>query len=226
MTIDDIDFLYDNSEIENFILYCDSSIRDRNLFPYPNRYTVHFQQPFRNVVGIEVLDASIPSTMYNIESDANSIAGFTYVLNRTITTQTADYSTTLQYYMDELDNFTEFDDMFNSKTAIGAYSNSVSGSENLNRTTGQMVLSTFELIHQQYPSGLTLQSAVDYLNDIIPTSTTAPYFLFRRGIIQDATIFKYIDDISIANGEYPVYKFTSNDITYAIINDPDNLIYQ
>ena len=227
MSVEDIDYLHENSEIDNFILYADSAVRDRDIFPYPNHYSIHFDQPFKNVVGIEILDASIPSTMYNVEVDANGLAGFTYVLNKTVTTQTTDYSTTLQSYLNELEHFDEFDTALNKQTVTNAQTASPD-TENLNRVTGQIVVSTFELIHLTFPSQSMTDPGLanDWNYDEIPYATNSPYWLFRRGVIVNAPVYKYIDDISIAKGQFPLYKITFDGTVYAIINDPDNSTYQ
>jgi hypothetical protein len=110
MSIEDIQYLYDNSVKDNFIFYCDSALRDRDFFPKPNNYSLKFDQPFKFVTGVDVLDASIPSTMYNIETDGNSVAGFNYTLNPSGTTD--GYS--LQSLLEEVQNFDEFDTSFNN----------------------------------------------------------------------------------------------------------------
>jgi hypothetical protein len=227
MSVEDIDYLLENSEVDNFILYCDSAYRDRNYFPYPNHYQLLFDQPFKYVTGIEILDASIPSTMYNVETDSASIAGFTYTLNREITSTQTNYNSTLQAHLNDLSNFDEFDTAFNNITVASSYSQS-STTDNLNRITGQIIVSTFELIHTKYPSTdwANPEYANDYAYDNVPLSTTAPYYLFRKGQIKNALIMRYIDDISIDLGIFPIYKFIFNGITYGIANDPDNLILQ
>jgi hypothetical protein len=234
MSVEDIDYLLENSETDNFILYCDSAYRDRNYFPYPSHYQLTFDQPFKNVTGIEILDASIPSTMYNIETDANSIAGFTYALNKDITSKQTDYNVILQNYLKELSNFDEFDTAFNNITVASSYSQAANV-ENLNRITGQIIVSTFELIHAKYPSTSMTNPewASDYTYDDIPLSTTAPYYLFRKGTILNSQIKRYIDDISIVpyntgdiNTDIGVYKFTFNGIIYAFADDPNDTVLQ
>jgi hypothetical protein len=224
MSVEDIDYLLENSETENFILYCDSALRDRDYFPYPNHYTLYFDQPFKYVTGIEILDASIPSTMYNIENDANSIAGFTYSLNKTITTTQSDYNTVLQSYLYELGNFPEFDTAFSKTTIAPTF---VSSSENLSRITGQVVLSTFELVHTLFPStdNLNPDKANDFMYDEVPSATDGPYWLFRRGVYTSAPVYIY-GEASLNDAEFPLFLFTANNQEYAIINDPEDLQIQ
>jgi hypothetical protein len=71
MPIDDVDFMLDNCITDNHIIYIDSAKRDKLAFPHANHYTIRFSNPYRFVHGIEVLDASVPSTMFNIDVHNN-----------------------------------------------------------------------------------------------------------------------------------------------------------
>jgi hypothetical protein len=73
MSIEDIDYLKDNSEKDSCILYIDSAQRDRDKFAKPNHYVFPLDEPFRFVYGLDVLDASIPSTMFNIDVNNNHV---------------------------------------------------------------------------------------------------------------------------------------------------------
>lgn len=66
MPIEDIDYLKANSIRQSYIFLVDSGDRDRVAYPTPSEYAIKFSVPFNNVIGFEVLDASIPRTMYNI----------------------------------------------------------------------------------------------------------------------------------------------------------------
>lgn len=79
MTIEDIDFLKKNSIKEDFIFLVDSNKRDFLNYPEPNNYTINFNIPFKNVIGIDVIEASIPRTMYSIDKYNNSI--YYYIAN-------------------------------------------------------------------------------------------------------------------------------------------------
>ncbi len=67
MTIEDIDYLKKNCKKENFILFIDSKKRNKEIGQTPSEYIVSFDEPFKNVYGLEILDASIPRTMYIID---------------------------------------------------------------------------------------------------------------------------------------------------------------
>lgn len=67
----DIDYLRTIGETDAFPLSIDSAVRDKTAFPTPAEYEVEFETPFTNVVGFDVLDASIPNTMYTVDSHNN-----------------------------------------------------------------------------------------------------------------------------------------------------------
>ncbi len=74
MSVEDIDFLKKNSVKDNFIFLVDSKKRNLGDFPNPNYYTIDFTLPFKNVIGIEVIEANIPRTMYSVDKYNNSLS--------------------------------------------------------------------------------------------------------------------------------------------------------
>ena len=73
MSIEDINYLKANSIKQSYTFLIDSSLRDKSLYPKPSEYTIEFSEPFKNVIGIEVLDVTIPKTMYNIDYNNNKL---------------------------------------------------------------------------------------------------------------------------------------------------------
>lgn len=71
--IDDVAYLKANALQDSQIVYIDSSTRDRRVFPDPAQYTIDFDQPYRNVYGFDILDASLPATGYNVEPYASTL---------------------------------------------------------------------------------------------------------------------------------------------------------
>lgn len=71
MSIEDINYLKKNSIKQSYTFLIDSKDRNRNIYPHPNNYVVDFSTPFKNVIGLEVIDASIPRTMYNVDVHNN-----------------------------------------------------------------------------------------------------------------------------------------------------------
>lgn len=82
MPIDDIDYLLNNSEEENIIMMIDSRKRDKIINPTPGEFEVVFDEPIRNVCGVEVLDTSIPRTMFMTDSHNNTIRVFNGLINK------------------------------------------------------------------------------------------------------------------------------------------------
>ncbi len=73
MPIEDVDYLLDNSEHNSFIVNADSSLRDKRVHPSPAEFTLNFETPFNYVYGVDILDVSMPSSMWNVENINNSM---------------------------------------------------------------------------------------------------------------------------------------------------------
>jgi hypothetical protein len=87
MSIEDINYMKENSIKQAYTFIIDSSERDRNMFPNPNNYVVNFSTPFKNIIGMEIIDASIPRAMYTIDVDNNE---FYYYIGNDTGTGTTD----------------------------------------------------------------------------------------------------------------------------------------
>jgi hypothetical protein len=74
MPIEDVDYLKQNSIIQSYIFLIDSRDRDHEAYPTPSEYVASFTAPFTNVIGMQLIDASIPRTMYNIDSYNNTLS--------------------------------------------------------------------------------------------------------------------------------------------------------
>lgn len=88
----DIQYLKTEGERFSSIIYVDSAKRNRVFFPDPQRYEVVFNEPFRNVFSVQVLDASIPRTHYNVDNHNNVLC---YSVNETefiVTLPIGDYT--------------------------------------------------------------------------------------------------------------------------------------
>jgi hypothetical protein len=81
MSIEDINYMKDNSIKQSYTFIIDSFDRDRDMYPNPNNYVVNFSTPFKNIIGMEIIDASIPRTMYTIDIDNNEF--YYYIGNDT-----------------------------------------------------------------------------------------------------------------------------------------------
>ena len=94
MSIEDIEYLYKNSIKETSIILIDSSKRDKNVYQSPNSYTISFNEPFKYVYGVEILDSAIPRTMYLIDSNNDTLYFYTTSTNgeESITLDHRDYT--------------------------------------------------------------------------------------------------------------------------------------
>lgn len=72
--IEDIEYLKANCDKDSTVVYIDSSDRDRRFFPTPAEYTISFNQPYKFITGFDVLDASIPTTMWNVDKYNGTLA--------------------------------------------------------------------------------------------------------------------------------------------------------
>jgi hypothetical protein len=78
MSIEDITQLKNNSIKQTFVLLIDSKNRDYNTYPDPSNYVINFNTPFKNVIGFDIIDTSIPRTMYSIDKYNNTLYYYIY----------------------------------------------------------------------------------------------------------------------------------------------------
>lgn len=71
--IEDIHYLKENSEHDYVMVFIDSGKRDRDTWPTPSEYSVTFDPPFKNVYSVEIVDAALPTTMFNIDKYSNEL---------------------------------------------------------------------------------------------------------------------------------------------------------
>lgn len=69
--MDDVGFLRRRAREDSYLFLVDSQARDASVWPSPSQYEVVFRQPFRNVVGLDLLDATVARTEYLVESNTN-----------------------------------------------------------------------------------------------------------------------------------------------------------
>jgi hypothetical protein len=87
MSIEDIDYLIQNSDKNSLTVFVDSRKRDYAAYPTPASYVVNFDEPIKNIYGLEILDASLPVTEYTIDVHNNTLA-FSIIFNTIGTTLT------------------------------------------------------------------------------------------------------------------------------------------
>lgn len=137
MPIDDIQYLYKNNVKENIVLLIDSNKRDRKRWRTPAEFVVEFPEPFKNVYGVELLNASVARTMFTIDKHNNKMSILTNnYIKQTYEGSTSEYKYTditlsitdykdANKMMDELSNVLEnaadqYDKTFSAVTAVEA----------------------------------------------------------------------------------------------------------
>lgn len=71
--MDDVQYLLTSAKEESYLFVVDSRARDASVFPTPSEYDVTFASPFRNVFGLDVLDATVARTEYIVDSTTNTL---------------------------------------------------------------------------------------------------------------------------------------------------------
>ena len=109
MSVEDVDYLIENSEIQTLTLSIDSRDRDVIAYPKPENYVIAFEEPIRNVIGMEILDASIPATIYSVD-EMNNTLSLGYIFTSLGVSQNDVYNV----FSNTLTLFPEFLDLFNN----------------------------------------------------------------------------------------------------------------
>lgn len=91
--MEDVQFLKQRAKEDSYLFVVDSSKRDKHAYPSASQYTIQFNAPFKNVLGIELLDATIPRTEYVVDEKCNTVV---YSVNdgpkKTATVDPGDYN--------------------------------------------------------------------------------------------------------------------------------------
>lgn len=90
--MEDVAYLRQHAQEESYLFVLDSARRDTAVHPDPNEYEICFRAPFRNVVGLDLVDATVPRTEYIVENGGNALR-YTHAGTRYVATVTpGDYS--------------------------------------------------------------------------------------------------------------------------------------
>lgn len=112
--IEDIEYLKNNCDNDATIIYIDSSVRNRQFDPFPEEYTISFDQPFKLVTGFDILDASIPTTMWNVDKYNGTLA----LTTCTVPTSTLNKELA-KVYFDEVKDTRSFSTLFERSHITG-----------------------------------------------------------------------------------------------------------
>lgn len=69
--MEDVHQLLATGREESYLFLVDSRMRDPAVFPTPSHYEITFASPFRNVFGLDLLDATIARTEYIVDVTTN-----------------------------------------------------------------------------------------------------------------------------------------------------------
>jgi Family of unknown function (DUF5901) len=81
--MEDVSYMKEQGETETHVIFVDSSQRDTTAYPNPADYSIPFDEPLRNVVGVDVLDSVVPSTMYVVDEHNYDVR--MYFISTTVT---------------------------------------------------------------------------------------------------------------------------------------------
>ena len=204
--IDDIEYLKNNSETDAVIIYADSAKRNKQFFPDANHYEINLDQPLKFVYGLDVLDASIPNTMYNIDKYNNDF----YLT--TVTMPVANH------IINSNTNITIEQVMFTELSACQSYINIYNNNENAN------VLVTNSNDFTQLNTALQLASSsnisMSNTNSFSSNEfTDNNYFLYYRNVLGNVN---YSIQTNQTSNEYMFFQYQN--INYAISLDQLNAI--
>ena len=110
MSIEDITYLQKNSIKQNYVVLIDSKNRNYETYPDPNYYAVNFDVPFKNVIGFDIIDTSIPRTMYSVDKYNNTL--YYYIHTQPETEKKFDD------VIDELANTENYDPTYDGKFKV------------------------------------------------------------------------------------------------------------
>lgn len=102
MPIEDVSYLKKHSVENAQIIKVDSNLRNKQTFPTASEFVVEFDEPLNYVFGLDVIDVSMPSSMYNIENINNSFKFHKIWLNNTFTGNQVDENDFYKYYLLEV----------------------------------------------------------------------------------------------------------------------------
>lgn len=72
-SMDDVQVLLESAKQESYLFVVDSRRRDTSVHPSPSEYVVTFSAPFRNVFGLDLLDATVARTEYIVDTTTNTL---------------------------------------------------------------------------------------------------------------------------------------------------------
>lgn len=213
MSIEDINYLRDNSIKQTMVVLIDSKTRDFEVYPDPNYYSINFNTPFKNVIGFDIIDTSVPRTMYSVDKYNNSL-----------------------YYYIHTDTETTIDDFINNEININAikYDPTYNGKFKLfEMTPGDYTLPTFvEYFNEEIKTSINNKAVLleasgitqpTELTDVIQFNCNFPFiFNMFDSTLAETLGFNLLIKKELHNLKYSFYdKLT---IKKQILDENNNLL--
>ncbi|WIA10831.1 hypothetical protein OEZ85_010997 [Tetradesmus obliquus] len=73
LAMDDISYLQQHGEVNEYVAFVDSARRDKAAYVTPSEFAVTWNTPFTLVTGIDVIDVSLPMSGYTINTAYNQV---------------------------------------------------------------------------------------------------------------------------------------------------------
>lgn len=205
MAVEDVQYLVDHSVEDSIQIFVDSAKRDRAFYPTPSNYVVDFPDPFRNVYGVEIMDGSIPSSMYNVDHDSNGLKVLRFFRPSSQTVQT-----------------------FSARTLLGELGSAPAMKRYIDdQSPSSLVFTDRAGFDAAISAGLSLAAPVG----VGLTKLTSPYAIVVRGfqtgacLISSTTIASSPGSFtfSVGSAEYTLTAAaaaSAPDLAFALENDP------
>jgi hypothetical protein len=206
MPIEDVDYLLEHSEKDSITLFVDSSTRDKTSYPDPATYVIEFTEPIKNVYGIDVLDASIPVSMYNIDLH-NNVFAFTQVF---LSTGFNDHD--FEIYFEELQDNSVFTTIFNANA----------DGDLLICNQDSPGAAQFDMMQQDTERIVNTMSSMAYMkrNIIVDTGIVlTDLSLEQAGLFTEAIPFTYAGKVYMVNALLPAATIIQTYKDFTIVND-------
>ena len=220
MSIEDIRYLKENSIKQNYIILIDSKNRDFEVFPDPNYYEVNFNVPFKNVIGFDIIDTSIPRTMYSVDKYNNTLY---YYIHRDTTTTIEDFINTINIDSDINNHDPTYNNKFKLFTMpVGDYS-LASFIQFFNEQINISISDNIDNSEVEFEaSGLT--EPID-ITDIIQFRCNFPFiFNMHDSTIAETLGFNLLTKKEFHNKKYSYYERLAQKKSVNIYDDKNNFI--
>jgi hypothetical protein len=90
--MEDVRFLKDHAIEESYLMMGDSAKRDVAAYPSPSEFSIQLNMPFKNVIGVDLVNADVPRSEYTVEDGKNSLVVTCNGVRQTVHVEPGDYN--------------------------------------------------------------------------------------------------------------------------------------